>query len=225
MNRLSSALLIGSLFLAGAAHAQDWRNRQERRQDRQEVHQDKREIRDDRRDLAEMQAVLTRFDAAWSQRNEREMASVEARLRELLHTELAESRAELERDKAEVRRDNREVRGDRRELGRDELWGKPGAFADDRRDMRDDRRDRRDDVRDAQQEVASMRTRQAIARELFSLMGSRRAYDLQRQRTLIVELINLAQLEVRDSHQELREDQREKREDRRETREDHRQRH
>ena len=91
--------------------------------------------------------------------------------------------------------------------------------------MRDDRRDRRDDVRDAQQEVASLRTRQAIARELFSLMGSRRAYDLQRQRTLIVELINLAQLEVRDSHQELREDQREKREDRRETREDHRQRH
>ena len=43
-----------------------------------------------------MQAVLTRFDAAWSQRNEREMASVESRLRELLHTELAESRAELD---------------------------------------------------------------------------------------------------------------------------------
>ena len=140
MNRFSSALLIGSLFLAGAAHAQDWRNRQERGRTA------RRSVRTSARSVTtgvispRCRPMLTRFDAAWSQRNEREMASAEARLRELLHTELAESRAELERDKAEVRRDNREVRGGRRELGRDELWGKPGAFADDRRDLRDDRR-------------------------------------------------------------------------------------
>jgi hypothetical protein len=222
MNRLSSALVVASLFLAGAAQAQDWRNRQERRQDRQEIRQDKREIRDDRRDLAELQTVLTRFDQAWAQRNEREMTSVENRLRELLHAELAESRAELQRDKAEVRRDNREVRGDRRELGRDELWGRPVAYADDRRDLRDDRRDRRDDVRDVRAEASSLRTRMAIARELFPLMGSRRVWELQRMRALIVELINVGQQEMRENHQELREDRGERREDRRETREDRR---
>ncbi|HYI00532.1 hypothetical protein [Hyalangium sp.] len=219
MNRLSSALVVLSLFLAGAAHAQDWRNRSERTQDRREVHQDKREMRDDRWDMAQLQALLTRFDQAWAQRSERGMAAVEAQLGELLRAELAEGRAELARDKAEVRRDNREVQGSRRELGRDELWGRPGAYADDRRDLKDDRRDRRDDVRDARAEAASLRTKVAIARELSTLMGSRRPGDLQRMRSIIVELMQLGQKELRENQKELKEDRREQHEDRRERRE------
>lgn len=200
MNRLSSAL-FASLFIAGAAHAQDWHNRQERAQDHKEMRQDVRAARDDRKDLEELQAVLNRFDAAWTQRNEREMAAVEVRLRELLREELAEGHAEMSRDRAEVRRDQHEVR-------RDEMWGKPVATAD-------DRRDRRDDVRDARAEAASQRSRKVIAWELSPLLGSRRPADLQRVRSLIVELIGLAQRELQQDHKELREDQREMREDRR----------
>jgi hypothetical protein len=217
MNRISSAL-FASIFIAGAAHAQDWRNHQERAQDHREVRQDKRETRDDRRDLADLQDVLARFDRAWTQRNEREMAAVETRLRELLRQELAEGRAEMSRDRAEVRRDNQEVRGDRREVRREELWGRPGAYANDVRNTQDDRRDRRDDVRDAHAEVASQRTRSAIAWELSPLMGSRRPMDLQRERSLIVELIGLAQRELQQDHQEIREDRHETREDRRQHR-------
>ncbi|WP_224360490.1 hypothetical protein [Hyalangium versicolor] len=223
MNRITTAL-AASFFIASAAYAQPPRNRQERAQDRQEVRQDQRAIRDDRKDLAELQAVLSRFDNAWAQRNEREMSAVESRLRELLRQELAEGKKEMAQSQAEVRRDNREVHGDRRELGRDEMWGKPVAFANDRRDLRDDRRDRRDDVQDARAEAASHRTRSAIAWELSPLMGSRRPADLQRMRSLIVDLIGLAQQEIQQDHSELREDHRENREDRRETREDRRQR-
>jgi hypothetical protein len=221
MNRLSSAL-FASLFLAGAAHAQDWHNRQERAQDHRELRQDARATRDDRKDLADLQAVLNRFDNAWGQRNEREMAAVEGRLRELLREELAEGHAEMARDRAEVRQDNREVRGDRREVRRDEVWGRPVVTANDRRDMRDDRRDRRDDVRDARAEAASQRSRKVIAWELSPLMGSRRPADLQQERSLIVELIGLAQRELEQDHKEIREDRHELREDRHETREDRR---
>lgn len=214
MNRISSAL-FASLFIAGAAHAQGWHNRQERAQDHRELQQDKRATRDDRKDLAEMQAVLNRFDTAWAQRNEREMAAVEVRLRELLREELAEGHAEMARDRAEVRRDNREVRGDRRDAQRDEMWGRPVANANDRHDLRDDRRDRRDDVRDARAEAASQRSRSVIAWELNPLMGSRRPADLQRIRSLIVELIGLDQQELQQDHREIREDRQETREDRR----------
>ncbi len=206
MKALAPAL-VASLLFASAAHAQEWRNQRERAQDRRELRQDKQELRDDRRDVAELEAVLDRFDRARSQRRELELVAVEKRLRELLREELAEGRVELARDKAEIRRDNREVRSE---------WGEG------RRDLRDDRRDRRDDIRDARVEAATQAQRKQIAREMNSLMGSRRPKDLQRMRTLIVDLLQLARKEVHQTQQELREDRRELREDRRETREDRR---
>ncbi|MFP2913044.1 hypothetical protein ACLESD_50170 [Pyxidicoccus sp. 3LFB2] len=71
-------------------------------------------------------------------------------------------------------------------------------------------------------EAASLRTRQAIARELSDLEGMRRDGALHRKRALIVELIQLGQQEMNQNRQELREDRREQREDRRESREDRR---
>jgi hypothetical protein len=219
MNRLLSSALISSLLLAGGAHAQNRRNDWERKQDNHEVRQDKRELRDDRRDVAELEAVLARFDKAWSQQNEQEMYAVEERLRQLLHAELAEGRAELARDQGEARRSQREVHGSRREARQD--WGWKGR-ADDRRDVRDDRRDLKDDRRDVRAEAASQMTRLNIARELSRVMGSRQPQDLQHSRALIVQLIQVAQHEVRETKQEVREDRQERREDRRERREDRR---
>lgn len=198
MNRLSSALLA-SLLLAGSAQAQDWGHKpKERVQDRQEVRQDRREQRDDRLDLKELKAVLASFDQARSRKNERDMKAVEVRLKTLLRAELAEGRVELASDKAEVRRSGNEVR-----------------HADNRWEARDERKDVRDDRRDVRVEAASQRERLRVARELDSLVGSRRPSDLQRERSLIVELINLGEKELRQNGQERQEDRRERREDRR----------
>ncbi len=218
MNRFLSSALLSSLLLAGGAHAQNRRNDWERKQDRHEVRQDKRELRDDRRDVAELEAVLARFDRAWSMQSEQEMSAVEDRLRQLLHAELAEGRAELARDNGEVRRSQREVKASRREARQDWGWSR----RDDRKDLRDDRKDLRDDRRDAQAEAATQWTRVSIARELSRVMGSRMQQDLQRSRSLIVQLIEVARYEVQQGQQELREDRQERREDRKERREDRR---
>lgn len=201
MNRFSTAFIATVLLSAGAANAQ-WHGN-ERRQDNREVHQDKAALRDDRRDLADLEDVLARFDRAWNRQDERAMSAVEDRLRELMRQEFAESRAEYEKARGEVRRSDREVRRDG--------WGRPGARAD-------DRRDRRDDVRDTRVEAATLQTRAAIARELHWVMGSRNPSDLQRERNLIAQLVQVARVEVQQSKQELREDRQERREDRRERR-------
>lgn len=221
MNRISSALVAALLF-AGSAQAQERRNSKERVQDHQELRQDRRELRDDRRDLEALEAVLTRFDNAWARRSEREMTAVEGRLRELLRAELAEGRVELAADRGEARRSQRELRAERWDARGTPAWGRPGARADARRDVRDDRRDARDDKRDARVEAAAQRTRRAIARDLEEVEGLRQPGALHRKRTLIVELIGLAEQELNQGRQELREDRRELREDRRETREDRR---
>lgn len=198
MSRISSAF-VAALLLAGSAQAQDWGNKpQERAQDRQELRQDRREQRDDRLDLKELKAVLASFDQARAHKNERDMTAVEARLKTLLRAELAEGRVELASDKAEARRSTNEVR-----------------HADSRWEARDERNDRRDDRRDVQVEAASQRERLRVARELDSLVGSRRPADLKRERALIVELINLGEKELRQNGQERQEDRRERREDRR----------
>jgi hypothetical protein len=219
MNRFSSAFIATVLLSAGVANAQPARNQNEARQDRQEVRQDKQALRDDRRDVADLEDVLARFDRAWNRQNEREMTAVENRLRELMRQELAESRAEFDAAQAEARRSGRELRSEQREANRGG-WGRPETY--DRRDVRDDRRDRRDDVKDTRVEVATLQTRAAIARELHWVMGSRNPVDLQRERNLITQLIQVARAEVQQTKQELREDRQERREDRQERREDRR---
>jgi len=225
LRTLSSALVV-SLFTVGcAAHGQAPRNRVERAQDRRELRQDSRERADDWRDVASLETVLADFDRARAPVNASALAAVDVRLRHLLRAELAEGSGEQARDRAEVRRDTQEVRSDRREVGRDVAQGKPGAYADDKHDLRDDRRDRRDDVRDANAESRSQVDRLRIARALAALEGRSAPADLERKRGLIVELIQLARQEVRQDAHETREDRREIREDRRETREDRRQGH
>jgi hypothetical protein len=224
LRTLTSALVVALFAVGCAAHAQAPRNQVERSQDRQELRQDSRERTDDWRDVASLETVLADFDRARSPVNTGALATVDARLRHLLRAELAEGSHELSKDRAEIRKDNQEVRSDRREVGRDVAQGRPGAYADDKHDLRDDRRDRRDDVRDANAEGRSQADRLRIARELAALEGRYALPELQRKRGLIVELIQLARQEVRQDGRETREDRREIREDRRETREDRRQR-
>lgn len=225
LRTLISALVVSLLAAGCAAHAQAPRNRVERAQDRQELRQDARERTDDWRDVASLETVLADFDRARSPVNASALHTVDARLRHLLRAELAEGSNELSKDRAEVRKDNQEVRSDHREVGKDVAQGRPGAYSDDKHDLRDDRRDRRDDVRDANAEARSQADRLRVARELAALEGRYAPAELNRKRSLIVELIQLARQEVRQDGSETREDRREIREDRHETREDRRQRH
>lgn len=181
-----SSALLASLLLAGSAQAQ---SHMERVQNRHEVRQDTAQRADDRMDVAELERVLSRFDAARARRNNAELAAVDARLHELLRAELAEGRNETAQAKAEARRDRGESRAEQR-----------------------------DDVRDARVEAASQAARKSIARELNSLAGARTPGQLQRKRELIVELVRLGKQELQQDRKELREDRKESREDRRDDR-------
>lgn len=182
-----SSALVASLLFAASAHAQ---SHMERAQDRHEVRRDSAQSADDRMDVAELERVLTRFDAARGRRNNAaEMAAVDNRLSELLRAELAEGRAEM----AQARSETRQERGE-------------------------SRAENRDDVRDARVEAASLQARRTAARELNSLMGVRTQAQLNRKRELIVELVRLGKQEVRQDRQEQREDRKDVREDRRDAR-------
>lgn len=186
MKTFSSAL-VASLLFAASAHAQ---SHMERVQDRHEVRQDSARSADDRMDVAELERVLTRFDAARARRNNAaELAAVDNRLHELLRAELAEGHGEMVQARAEARKERGESRAENR-----------------------------DDVRDARVEAASQQARMTIARELNSLMGARSQAQLNRKRELIVELVRLGKQELRQDRQEQREDHKELREDRRDAR-------
>lgn len=210
------------LLVCGVAAAQPARNRAERQKDRREIATDNRERRDDIRDARRLQMLLAAFDQARAAANNAQLGQVDQQLLALLDAEQRESAGELRRDNAEIRRDNREIGSDKREVRRDA----PGTAqkADDRRDLRDDRRDRRDDVRDRNVEAAGMARRAAIGNEYRALVGKYDPPAVGKKRALIVELSQMASVEIRQDNRELREDRRELREDRRETREDRRQR-
>ena len=93
--------LVCGLVVPSAAQAKPPHNRVEQAQDR-------REARDDRRDLAELEALLTRYDAARNARHfGRRLTDVEDRIRRHLREELAENRTEVARAKRESRREAR----------------------------------------------------------------------------------------------------------------------
>lgn len=183
MNRISTALLA-ALLLSGSAYAQHRGHVPDRHEKRQDV----REVRDDRRDLAELEDVLAQFDRARARRSEHQLAAVDSRLRALLREELHENRVELAKEKAEARRSERDVR-----------------HADNRWERRESVREAREDRRDVRVASQMLEQRQRIARELASLAGRMHPTELNRKRALIVELIDLARRELRESQKEVRE--------------------
>ncbi|WP_426751538.1 hypothetical protein [Myxococcus sp. Y35] len=171
MNRIAFAL-VAALLLSGSAQAQGPGHRSNR--------VERRELRDDQKDLEQLRDVLARFDSAWARRSERQMANVEASLRKLLRAELAESQRELSKDWAEARRTRREARVAQWGGPRATMWGQAAAVG------------ARSDLR---AEHAALRTKKAIARELDEIEGLRQPGALHHKRTLILELIQLAERE------------------------------
>ncbi|WP_216612966.1 hypothetical protein [Myxococcus xanthus] len=184
MNRIASAL-VAALLLTGSAQAQGYGPRPTR--------VERGELRDDRRDLEDLRNLLANFDAAWSSRSERKMANVESRLRKLLRAELAESERELSKDRAQSRRARRDARVAQWGGPRAVMWGRASA-ADARSDVRAER--------------AELRTRMAIARELDEIEGLRQPGALHYKRTLIQELIQVAERELNQTRREVRDDRR-----------------
>lgn len=189
MNRFSTAFIATTLLTAGAASAQGWGPGP---QERREVHQDVRDIHNDRRNVVDLENVLARFDEARARRDEGLMRDVEGRLRDVIRVQMEEGHEKIEADR-------REVRHDERAMDRDANWGRDGATAR-------DSRDRRDDIRDARRQQEVQHTRASIAREMNSLVGSRRPGDLDRMRGLITQLIDLTRAEMHEDKRELHED-------------------
>ena len=189
MNRLPTIFLATALLTTGAAHAQGWGPGP---QERREMHQDVHDIHNDRRNVRELEDVLSRYDEARSRRDEGMMRDVEGRLRDIIRLQMEEGHDKLEADKREVRRDERV-------MDRDSNWGRDGATVR-------DSRDRRDDIRDARRQQGVQQTRASIAREMSSLVGSRRPGDMDRMRGLINQLIDLTRSELHEDKRELRED-------------------
>ncbi|NOK02414.1 hypothetical protein HNV27_12490 [Myxococcus xanthus] len=184
MNRIASAL-VAALLLTGSAQAQGHGPRPTR--------VERGELRDDRRDLEDLRKLLARFDAAWSSRSERQMANVEVSLRKLLRAELAESERELSKDRAQSRRTRRDARVAQWGGPRAAMWGRASAV------------EARNDLR---AEHAALRTRMAIARELDEIEGLRQPGALSYKRTLILELIQVAERELNQTRREVRDDRR-----------------
>ncbi|ATB47504.1 hypothetical protein [Corallococcus macrosporus] len=184
MNRIATAL-VAALLLTGSAQAQGHGPRSSR--------VERRELRDDRRDLEALRKVLSRFDAAWANRSERQMVSVESSLRKLLRAELAESQRELAKDWEASRRTRRNARVSQWGGPRAAMWGRAEAV------------NARGDLR---AEHAALRTRKAIARELDEIEGLRQPGALHHKRTLILELIQVAERELNQSRREVRDERR-----------------
>ncbi|MDC0714829.1 hypothetical protein POL68_40650 [Stigmatella sp. ncwal1] len=205
---MSKWLLATMAFsLPVLAFADGPHRRGERVENRQEAQQNRQEQRDDRRDLKQLENLIARFDAAWSRRHHDALRQVDADLRAYVAADLAENRYELSDAQAEVRRDTHEVRDAR--------------YAHDRREFQDAQRDRRDDKRDVRVEAEALRRTRGIQRELEGLYGRVDRNSLERKRSLMMELLQMARTEQEHNRQEIREDRRESREDRREAR-DHR---
>ncbi|MFO0579973.1 MAG: hypothetical protein U1A78_38870 [Polyangia bacterium] len=210
-----------------AAHAQRRpeirQDKREVRQDQREVRQDQRQLADDRRDARRYANLLAAFDQARASAQPQAMAAIDQRVQTAINAEINESNREVAQKGAEANRSQAEVGRGRREVGRDMVRGQPVRAADDRRDLRDDRRDAADDRRDARREVMDNNRLRTLAAEYAGLVGRFDPPSMERKRTVLVTLNQMAAAEVAGDRRETREDRREMREDKRELREDRRQ--
>lgn len=123
-------------------------------------------------------------------------------------------------DKARARKSEHQlmaVESRLKKLLREELAENRAELEDSKADARraDSRREAQAERRNVMENAASLGARERISRELSSLLGSRRPADLNRQRKLIVELIDLAEKEIRQNKQEQRDDRNPRRDDHR----------
>jgi len=221
---LAAATMLGVagivLLSPAAVSAQRARNGREAVADHAERIDNRRDHRDDRRDRTRIRTIARDWNAAVRRGDRAAEANADLRLGAWLREELGESRQE-------VREADRERRRSRRERGRSRREAQGSGDVDDRRDLRGDRRDLRDDRRDGRQAAADLAATRRLAQELHTLQprftaGTATPAEVARKRSLLAELVRLAEREVARERRERREDRGETREDRRKRREDRR---
>jgi hypothetical protein len=216
-------MMIGlTLVVSSVAVAQPARNQVEKAKDRQDIRQNTRQIADDKRDLANVNTLLTQFDAAVARSDVAAIAAVDSQFQAYLVREGVEAQREVAQANQEVREGKREVRSEARELKRDVVQGRPVAALDSAKDLVRDQGNLADDRSDAAKERAARNRLFAIRTELTPLQGLADPASTSKKRALYAETVQLAQRDLARTQVEQREDRRELREDRRETREDRR---
>ena len=235
--------LLGVVFFALSAGAQDNPNALERAQDRKALAKDKAEIAHDAAALDRLSDLVLEWNRARKiPGNEKEASLMMERITAALKRDLKEDAGDVAQAGVEKRQSTRELASERREVTEDRREaveaakaGNPVEVAKEKRDLRtdrrdrgDDRRDRRDDARDRREIEKLLADKHALAVQLVGLQrqidaGTGSVKKLQnKQGALLNKYLALSEKEIKMGVREMREDRRELREDRRETRDDRR---
>ena len=179
---------------------------------RHEEMKDHAALADDVRDAHQAQDLLNDFDHVMQGKalfpRIREQERVEVRVMDALNREVDEANRETSQAGHEAARSESDVRSKEDELAWDARRGDRREYRDDQRDLQDQRRDAAKDRHDYIFKAEYRRRVLALRDEWARLRGLRRPEQMQRKHDMLVELVDLARMEIRSDQGELREDHR-----------------
>lgn len=223
MRTISTFVLALSFLASSAAFAQHHQNRMEQMDNQGQKAIERSERKDDRMDLRELQSLLARMDQATAVRSPAMLSEVDSGVLRALHRELSEDRIETNNKAVEAQRSAQELGAARMETGRSgAMIAPPPVVRDDMRDAADDRRDLVEDRVDLAREQDQHLLKRGLAQQYRGLAHQHYPRAVAKKRAILVQLIDLARVEIGDGNKEKKEDRMERKEDKRERREDRR---
>ncbi|TNE92857.1 MAG: hypothetical protein EP330_00295 [Deltaproteobacteria bacterium] len=186
-----------------------------------ELAESRADLRDARHDLRAVRRAVRRWEKAAARRDWDKARGIDPEIYGFLRSEREETAGEIQEAKKELTQSEREVAAARREAES----SRGAARQDDRQDLRDDRKDLADDRRDLRTEEVRRERIARVSRELRDLQPAFRGArpggaNVKRKQTLLGQLEQLAERDLRQALAEVDEDKIELREDRVERRED-----
>lgn len=223
MRNMTIALFSLTLMSSTLTFAQPHQNKVEHMDNQAQKSLNRSERKDDRMDLRELQNLLERMDQAVASRRPALLSDVDSGVLRALHRELGEDRAELYNKSLEAQRSTQELAGSQIETRRDGAYlAPPPVMRDDLRDAADDRRDVVEDRVDLAREQDQHLRKRSLAQQYRGLAHQHYPRAVAQKRAILVQLIDLARIEIGDGNKEKKEDRLERAEDKRERREDRR---
>lgn len=223
MRTITVALFSLSLLSSTLSFAQPQQNKLEKMDNQAQKSLNRAERKDDRMDLRELQNLLVRMDQAVAVRSPGLLSDVDSGVLRALHRELGEDRTELYNKSLEAQRSTLELTGSQVEARRDGAYlAPPPVMRDDLRDASDDRRDLAEDRIDLAREQNQHLNKRSLAQQYRSLAHQHYPRAVAQKRAILVQLIDLARIELGDDNKERKEDRIERAEDKHERREDRR---
>lgn len=146
------------------------------------------------RDMKHMEELLVRFDGARARRDRAAQRNIDQEVAVALRTEIDETRRELGQALGEVRKERGEIRAD--------------MAAGQHAEAREDKRDLQDAKWDVARERAQLVKLEKLSRDWERIRDRRSSVQVRRKRAILVELLEMAKMEVREDRREMREERR-----------------